>query len=367
MTFRYEKQTTNKEGVMPAREEEEPTYIDCYNCGDTMEEDDGYLNDWDSHIRCCGCNEDYTCEMEAQHEEDEDDSLIMSYSSKPSPIFLNDDGHKSYYATVIDQTTSLNRTPLYMGFELELETGRFPREDCARFVLDTINTQSNDIVYLKEDGSLNHGFEIVSHPMTLGFATNHFDWNGISGLIKKGCKSWDTSTCGLHVHLSRSAFRDEKHLFKFFKLILDNSADVKRFAGRDSERWANFDKAYFLNSWNEYNDDGNYVTRTTSSLMKFAKNEERNHERYCAVNLQNRHTVELRFFKPSLNPKTVQAALQFCDAVFNYTETECNTQKVMSGNALAFRSFRSWVKTQDRYSILSDRIAERCSSHGDDN
>jgi hypothetical protein len=83
--------------------------------------------------------------------------------------------------------------------------------------------------------------------------------------------------------------------------------------------------------------------------------------------LQNRHTVELRFFKPSLNPKTVQAALQFCDAVFTYTETECDTKKVMSGNALAFRSFRSWVKTQDRYSILSDRIAERCSSHGDDN
>jgi hypothetical protein len=217
-------------------------------------------------------------------------------------------------------------------------------------------------VYLKEDGSLNHGFEIVSHPMTLGFATNHFDWNGISGLIKKGCKSWDTSTCGLHVHLSRSAFRDEKHLFKFFKLILDNAPDVKRFAGRDSERWANFDKGYFLNAWNEYNDDGNYVSRTNDSLMKHAKNESRNDNRYCAVNLQNRHTVELRFFKPSLNPKTVQAALQFCDAVFNYTETECDTKKVMSGNALAFRSFRSWVATQERYALLSTRIAERCDN-----
>lgn len=351
---------------MPASEEEDTTYIECYNCGDTIEQDDAYSNDWDSNYRCCGCSEDFVCEMEVENEDEDEESLIMSYSDKPTAIFLNDDGHKSYYATVIDQTTSLNRTSLYMGFELELEIGRFPREDCARFVLDTINTQSNDIVYLKEDGSLNHGFEIVSHPMTLGFATNHFDWNGISGLIKKGCKSWDTSTCGLHVHLSRSAFKDEKHMFKFFKLILDNADDVKRFAGRDSERWANFDKSYFLNSWNDYDLDGNYVTRTSSSLMKFAKNEERNNERYCAVNLQNRHTVELRFFKPSLNPKTVLSALQFCDAVFNYTETECDTKKVMSGNALAFRSFRSWVKTQERYSILSDRIAERCSTHGEE-
>ena len=229
---------------MPASEEIE--YRDCYNCGETMDVDDMYANEYDDNYRCCDCNSDYERDCESEEHEDEE-SLIMSYSAKPTAIFLNDDGHKSYYATVIDQTTSLNRTSLYMGFELELETGRFPREDCARFVLETINTQSNEIVYLKEDGSLDHGFEIVSHPMTLGFATNHFDWNGISGLIKKGCKSWDTTSCGLHVHLSRSAFRDEKHMFKFFKLILDNADDVKRFAGRDSQRWANFDKRYFLN------------------------------------------------------------------------------------------------------------------------
>ena len=345
---------------MPASEEE--TYIDCYNCGESICQDDAFSNDWDTDYRCGVCHDDFVCEMEEQqNEEDEDNSPINCYSYKPSAIFLNDDGHKSYYATQ-PYSDNAYRTSLYMGFELELETGRFPRTDCAQFVLDTINTETNDIVYIKEDGSLENGFEIVSHPMTLGFAMEHFAWDGISGLIKRGCKSWDAGTCGLHVHLSRSAFRDEKHLFKFFKLLLDNAPDVKRFAGRDSERWANFDKNYFFNAWNDYDVDGNWVTRTSTSLMKHAKNESRNDTRYCAVNLQNRHTVELRFFKPSLNPKTVQSALQFCDAVFNYTETECDTKKVMSGNALAFRSFRSWVATQERYSLLSTRIAERCEN-----
>jgi len=363
----YEKhtQTTNKEGIMPASEETE--YVDCYNCGETIESDDAQMNEYDDMLRCCDCNSDYVyeCEREQEEEDNDESDLIHSYSYKPSAIFLNDDGHKSYYATVIDQATSLNRTSLYMGFELELETGRgVSRDDCARFTLATINGNNEDsVVYIKDDGSLEHGFEIVSHPMTLGFAMERFAWDGISGLIRKGCKSWDTSTCGLHIHLSRSAFKDEKHLFKFFKLILDNSDDVKRFAGRDSSRWANFDKSYFLNAWNEYNDDGNYVTRTNTSLMKYAKNEGRNDQRYCAINLQNRHTVELRFFKPSLNPKTVQSAMQFCDAVFTYTETECNTQKVMSGNALAFRSFRSWVATQERYALLSNRLAERCDAN----
>ena len=346
---------------MPASEEIE--YGDCHGCDETMEVNDMYSSDWDGIYRCDSCHHDHVHDMEREEEidEDEESDTIMSYSYKPSPIFLSDDGHGSYYANIIDSSVS-SRTPLYMGFELELEAGRFSREECARFVLETINKTNKDIVYAKEDGSLEHGFEIVSHPMTLGFATEHFDWNGISGLIKKGCKSWDTSTCGLHVHLSRSAFKDEKHLFKFFKLILDNSSDVKRFAGRDSERWANFDKGYFLNAWNDYDVDGHYVTRTNTSLMKHAKNESRNDNRYCAVNLQNRHTVELRFFKPSLNPKTVISALQFCDAVFNYTETECDTQKVMSGNALAFRSFRSWVASQERYALLSNRIAERCDN-----
>ena len=347
---------------MPLNENIE--YRDCYDCGDTMDVDDMYANEYDDNLRCCDCNSDYesACEAdyEAEREREEESNLIHSYSYKPSPIFLNDDGHKSFYATFPDSNS--NRSSLYMGFELELETGRFPKRECAQFVVETINTDTNDIVYLKEDGSLEDGFEIVSHPMTLGFAMEHFAWDGISGLIKRGCKSWDAGTCGLHIHLSRSAFRDEKHLFKFFKLILDNAPDVKRFAGRDSERWANFDKNYFLNAWNDYDADGHYVTRTNDSLMKFAKNEGRNDNRYCAVNLQNRHTVELRFFKPSLNPKTVQAALQFCDAVFNYTETECDTQKVMSGNALAFRSFRSWVATQERYALLSNRIAERCDN-----
>jgi hypothetical protein len=100
--------------------------------------------------------------------------------------------------------------------------------------------------------------------------------------------------------------------------------------------------------------------------MKNAKGENANDDRYVAVNLQNRHTIELRFFRPSLNPNTVLSAMQFCEALFTYTDTQCSTKQTMSGGALAFRSFASWVKTQERYTTLSERIAVRCSTHGDE-
>lgn len=353
---------------MPASEEEEPTYIDCYNCGETMEEDDAYTNDWDSRYRCCSCNDDFVLEMEEQQQQDEESDLIHNYGHKPSAIFLNADGHRSYYASQYTDEQGRLRNQLYLGLELELEVGRTPREDCAAFVVSKINGDNDDsVVYLKEDGSLEHGFEIVSHPMTLDYATSKFAWDGISGLIKKGCKSWDAHNCGLHIHMSRNAFVDEKHIFKFMKFLYNNSDEMIAFAGRNVS-YAKWDKDALLGSWRDYNETtGSYEKKYSTSFMKLAKGEETNHDRYVAVNIQNRHTIELRFFRPSLNPNTVISAMQMCEALFAYTDTECNTPNVMSGNALAFRSFASWVKTQPRYSTLSERIAVRCSKHGDDN
>jgi len=155
--------------------------------------------------------------------------------------------------------------------------------------------------------------------------------------------------------MTRAAFKDDKHLFKFLKFVYGNPTELIKFAGRKST-YAKFDVDTFLNSWNDY---GQRDSVRGSTFMKMAKRETINDDRYCAVNLRNVQTVELRFFRPSLKPETVQAALQFCDAAFHYTE-QISTPQVMSGNALAFNSFRSWVATKpDTYKILDDRLTQR--------
>ena len=336
---------------MPTSNDEEEFDYYCEDCGSGLLEDDSCTNEYSDYIRCDSCNRDFVREYEAENNTD-GESLVHNYSYKPNASFLHDDGTSSYYTTMTED----NRSMLYLGFEEEVEATDGDIDEGAEFVLNTINHRGNEsVVYLKEDGSIDHGFEIVSHPATLGFFMNHFKWEGIKGLSRLGYESWNRRSCGLHIHMSRAAFKDDKHLFKFLKFVYGNPTELIKFAGRKST-YAKFDVDTFLNSWNDY---GQRDSVRGSTFMKMAKRETVNDDRYCAVNLRNVQTVELRFFRPSLKPETVQAALQFCDAAFHYTE-QISTPQVMSGNALAFNSFRSWVATKpDNYKILDDRLTQR--------
>ena len=331
-----------------------PSYDDddefqCYSCNDWFgDRSDGSYSDYDEYWRCDDCHDRHCYDYD-------NDGVIMSYGAKPSPNFWGDDGMCSYYAPVGDSGRQIQ----CYGIEQEVEfVGRGNGMlDHAQVLLNQLNA-NGEVAYLKEDGSISHGFEIVPHPGTLGFFMNHFPWQPIADLANKEFKSWNRRSCGLHIHMSRAAFLDDKHLFKFLYFVYNNPAPLIQFAGRQSS-YAKFAVDAFLNGYDDYE---RATTVRASSFMDMAKGKSRNHDRYVAVNLLNVHTVELRFFRPSLRIETNLAAIQFCDAVFNYTEM-VDTPSVMSRRALEFNSFRSWVKSQgERYEILSNRFNERVTA-----
>ena len=336
--------------------------FECASCNDEFPMECANTSELDHYerYRCNDCHNEYEAEHDGDDEdgdEDENEGLVHSYSYKPRASFLNSDGTASSYSSM----SELGRYELYLGFEQEVEfRGHHTHSirDGAQKVLDAMNTeQGENVVYLKEDGSISHGFEIVSHPMTIDYAMNHVNWAGITALKRMGFESWNASSCGLHIHMSRNAFADDKHLFKFVKFIYSNRVDLVKFVGRESS-YAKFGLDNFVSSWMDY-DTG---VRQQNSLMKMLKDQATNNDRYCAINIQNAHTVELRFFRPSLNVTTVQAAMQFCKASFDYTEM-LTTQEVVGGNALAFMSFRKWVRNRtDKYEVLDTRITERCGA-----
>lgn len=323
----------------------------CSNCDTGLFSGD--IEEYDDESYCIDCYREATGQSEG--------GLIKSYSYRPAPSFLNDDGSaSSYYQSIPNEVVkdrygnATPRSKLYMGFEQEVECSARGLSAGAEMVTAKAN-EDKQVVYLKEDGSINYGFEIVSHPGTLDFFMNHFNWESISKLSEMQYKSWQRKSCGLHVHMSRLAFADEKHLFKFLVFIYKNPNQLIQFAGRQST-YAKFDIDAFLNGYDGW---GHRKTVRGSSFMKMAKDGHENDDRYCAVNLKNVQTIELRFFRPSLLPTTVQAALQFCDAAFNYTE-KISTQQIMSKNALGFSEFSKWVKTQqDKYKVLDERITTR--------
>ena len=332
---------------MPNNNDEPEYEYSCYDCSEGLNEEGAYSNEYDGCLRCWDCHRDYVNECESEQDDGEDEN-IRSYSYKPRANFLNDDGTSSLYA----------QRELYLGMELEVECTDGDRSDGARKVLDTVNYGygHEGAVYLKEDGSLSYGFEIVSHPATLGFYMNHFPWQGISQLRRLGFKSWNASSCGLHIHLSRAPFKSETHLSVFVMFLYKNSVPLIQFAGRDSRRYASWDKGQLLNAYNDWTSGD---VQAEFSLPKFIKWGRTNEDRFTAVNLRNRDTIELRFFRPSLRPETIMAALQLCDALFNYSSI-LTIRDMTLNRALEFRSFRSWLDTQDgKYKLLADRIDAR--------
>ena len=124
----------------------ENEYTHCTRCGRLLRNDHAYYLEDDDDPLC------EHCYMIA------DASPIHEYGYKPDPIF---------YGT----------GPRYFGVELEIdEAGERNRN--AETLLDIGNRDAVRI-YCKHDGSLDDGFEIVTHPMSLEYHEKNMPWEEI--------------------------------------------------------------------------------------------------------------------------------------------------------------------------------------------
>lgn len=257
------------------------------------------------------------------------DRLIHDYSYRPDPIFLTN-----------SPLTSTPSDRLFFGWELEIEARRgsyATRTDAAEYAH---RLEDYDLAYLKNDGSLDCGFEIVTHPMSHDYAKNHAPiyWETIDKLRDEmNMRSWDTKTCGLHVHISRAGFSSGAHTHRFLQFIYNNKESIELLAGRSDSHWARFD------------DNINEATGKKSYAHKL--NMRANSQRYSAVNTLNRKTLEMRMFRGSLNTTRIKSALDLAHASVEYTRV-MTVKEILSG-VLNFRHFMTWVNEQgDLYSDL---------------
>lgn len=254
---------------------------------------------FDDHFeRCTACNalirrgdtffrEDDPYCQECYHSVCDRDA-IHDYYYKPTPIFYGDG----------------NR---FFGVELEID-GAGEDSDNAAEILHIANAEQ-PLTYCKHDGSLDEGFEIVTHPMTLDFHLRSMPWEQIVEKAKKlGYTSHQAGTCGLHVHINRTAFgstestRDAaiaRTLF-FFEKFWD---ELLKFSRRTQGQ---------LNQWAArygYKDQ-------PQEILDHAKSG-RHAGRYTAVNLTNADTVEFRMFRGTLKYNTLIATLELLDCIID--------------------------------------------------
>lgn len=248
----------------------------CENCGNYMWGDNVY---WLRDIPYC-----YDCYCEVK------ENSIYEYNYKPSPIF-----HGDGFAT--------------FGVELEVDNGNF---DVIPYLLELSNNET--LFYLKRDGSLNEGFEIVTHPCSLYYHLNYFPWYNILSLLREyNFVSHDSGTCGLHIHVSRKFFgrdvdRQDLNIAKLILFVEKNFEKIRKFSRRT---WSQIEK------WAQ-----RYNISRLSDAEKITKDCDLG--RYYAVNLSNRYTIELRIFRGTLLERTFFATLQFTWLLCLYAKTKVN-------------------------------------------
>ena len=187
----------------------------------------------------------------------------------------------------------------------------------AQKLLDIAN-RNEERIYCKHDGSINDGFEMVSHPMTLDYHTNNMNWCAIfDEAVDMGYRSHNTSTCGLHVHCSRSAFgknyeQQEQSIARVVFFVEKHWSELVKFSRRTIEN---------LNHW-----ASRYATISSTSEETYKKAKDKRMGRYVAVNLENYNTIEFRLFRGTLRYKTFIATLQLVDEIcycaINMTDKE---------------------------------------------
>ena len=281
----------------------EETHTSCARCDNEIYIDDAYSID-DGRYLCSHCYEQ------------EGSRLVHDCGYRPRWSF-----NKQKWENT-----------LYLGIELEVETRDF--EDSSEdFTNYTKRAGLGDLFYLKEDGSLNNGFEIVSHPFTLQYAHKNFNFRKmLAHLLRSGNSSYKQGTCGFHIHLDRRFFTnlEVKKMRLFFSY---NRTILRKFSNRG-------------------NTGGSYCLYERYDKVDFLDNKQQA-GRYNALNINTgKNTIEIRIFRGTLDFKRFLASLQFTDAVANYVK-EVSAIKLMG---FSWPHFIEWALHKGRYNHFVNYI-----------
>lgn len=191
-------------------------YVTCTRCGRVIHDDDAYYQDDDSDEAMC-----YGCRIQCRRRGE-----IEDYYYKPEPVFHG-------------------QGPRFFGVELEIDEGGEMDSNAVK-IMETANFQ-DELIYCKHDGSLDDGFEIVTHPMSLDFHQKQMPWAAVlRKAVELGYRSHAANTCGLHIHVSRDAFGVTEaeqdaciaRVLYFFEKHWEELLKFSRRTPRQLERWA---------------------------------------------------------------------------------------------------------------------------------
>jgi hypothetical protein len=192
------------------------------------------------------------------------------------------------------------RPPHYYGIELECELANQEKQERGAKA-EEVQKLLGDFVVLKEDGSLRCGFEICTQPASL--EEHKIRWEPFFKALPTNLVSFNSANnnCGLHVHCSKKPLS----LLTIAKIVVfvndeKNAPFIEAIAGRRPNNYFQLAK------------------KKHSTVQRIPKGQLSRSDRYEAVNLVNRDTIEFRIFKGTLKKESLFKAIEFCDALIHF-------------------------------------------------
>ena len=146
--------------------------------------------------------------------------------------------------------------------------------------------------------------------------------------ISLGYRSHQTSTCGLHIHVNRDCFGEDRDtqdevISRILYFVEHHWNEMLKFSRRSE---------YSMNRW-----AARYgFEKTGREILDKAK--KGNNGRYAAVNLMNWATIEFRLFRGTLKYNTLIAALELVNAI-------CDLAIYLTDEGMSKMSWSEFVDT----------------------
>jgi len=287
--------------------------VECVYCGEVIHQEDSYCTEngpiceacYEHYYFCCdGCdrileNDEYgedgychACVDDVEHI-----SGINGYGYKPTPKFKTSPKDRK-------------KEPMYFGIELEVKGDALV--EGVKVMLPWM--------YGKSDSSINGGFEIVSHPTTYEGWLDEKENVGkmLSSLATLGFKSHNTSTCGIHIHITKKNV-STLQLYKMLHFTYQNPDFILGISQREKTN---------LNAWAKIDDSPQDSKKKARNKFNFG--------RYEAWNLSNDETIECRIFRGNLRLDRFYKNIEFVQALISWA-------RVVSLKNISLESFCNYV------------------------
>ena len=181
----------------------------CQHCGERIYLDDAYGSEDMRLCRACFENHYVVCDrcgslMRAEHAQYAEDDEAEWYPLCDTCVHIRDRNHTLHRYDYKPEPIFYGSGLRHLGVELELDGGGQSSKH-AQIILAVANRE-HEHLYVKTDGSLDDGIELVTHPMTLDYHMREMTW---AEMLEEESSidylSHKAGTCGLHIQNSRKA------------------------------------------------------------------------------------------------------------------------------------------------------------------